>query len=119
MNGTIDRSKLREAIYNLDSASHLSLLVRAIERIDSEHLPELVGSYLDPETLRPSGENAGGLLQAVRAFYDASRRGDYYQELRIGASYSEKSERTMVWMSEYDRLLCWCRQQVGKVSGNL
>ena len=101
----IDRKKLRVHLRGLRKDDLFHLLDRAIDMMPRTRLPELIKGYVKPEALRPDAAAAGGLLEAVTRFCDASLRGEYYEDYMVNSrNFMEKSRGTETWIAECERL---------------
>ena len=111
----IDTDKLRVFFHTLRKDDLLGLLGRAVDILPRTRLAALVEGYVDLEDLRPESRDAGGLLQAVKTFDTASRRGDYREDFDVNSrNYMNKSRGTQTWIAECNRLLVRCVAAAGR-----
>jgi hypothetical protein len=108
----IDREKLRVAIRKLDEEYVYYLLNDAIDLLPQSKLAKLIRPYLNPDKVRKEGVKKQRVLDEVKAFREASLRGDYYEEFFVDSkNYMNKSRGTQAWFSECNRLLNRCVAQ--------
>jgi hypothetical protein len=111
----IDRDKLRVQLRRLPKDILLELIDRAIDLVPRTRLPALVEGYIDPDALLPDSRSAGRLLGAVRAFREASLRGDYYQDFAVDSkNFMDMSRGTETWIAECERLFNRCVAGAGR-----
>lgn len=107
----IDREKLRAFVHKLRKGDHLRLLDRAIDLLPKTRLHALVADRARPEDLKPDSRSpkTAALITRVRAFHDASLRGDYYESFAVNArNCTERSAGTDRFIADCDRLLGLC-----------
>lgn len=105
----IDRDKLRMAIRRLGDEYVYYMLDEALELLPDSKLAKLAGQYLDLRILRPDSQTRRGLPEAVRAFEQASLRGDYYESFFVNSkNCMDTSMGTRAWIAECRRLLDRC-----------
>ena len=111
----IDTDKLRVYFQNLRKDDLLDLLERAVDLLPRTRLAALVEGYVDLNDLKPESKAAGRLLEAVKAFDKASRRGDYREDFNVNSkNYMNMSRGTRTWITECNRLLDRCVAAAGK-----
>lgn len=104
----IDRARLRAEFHKMKRGEILAILEKAVALLPDDHLPEIVRDRLNPDRLRADGRRARapGFLEEVKAFYEASRRGEFYEEFMVNwRNCMEMSSGTENWISECERLL--------------
>lgn len=112
---TIDPDKVRVFFHTLGKEALIDLLDRAVDLLPSTRLTALVEGYMDLDDLRPESQSAGGLLEAVKAFDVASRRGDYFEDFTVNSrNFMDQSRGTQTWIAECQRLLDRCVAAAGK-----
>ena len=105
----IDRDKLRAALRKLGDEYVFYILDEAIDLLPVAKLAKLAGRYIDPSRLRPDGKAKGGLLADVKAFEQASLRGEYYEGFNVNSkNFMDMSKGTRGWIAECHRLLDRC-----------
>lgn len=105
----IDRGKLSAVIEGMGEDQLRDLLATAVDLLPDSKLGALVEHHVDPEMLRPDPKGKGRLLADIRAFAEASRRGDYYESFRVNSrNYMEKSAGTRTFVAQCNRLLDRC-----------
>jgi len=103
----IDRDKLHVALRKLRKDELLELLDRAIDLLPVARLPGLIEGRIALRALRP--ERGGTLLRTVKAFGEASLRGEYYEGFAVNSkNFMERSSGTEHWIAECNRLLDRC-----------
>ncbi len=109
----IDQEKLRVLLRSLGKEDLLQLLDRAIGLVPRTRLPTLIEGYAKPGDLKPDATSPGHLLDAAKAFYDASHRGHYYETFDVNSKNFTKTPRsTKTWIAECNRLLDSCSATV-------
>jgi hypothetical protein len=104
----IDLEKLRAAIHGMDRGPVLTIAERAIEMVPRRKLQALVGDFVSVEGARTK-KGPKPLLDEVRAFHQASMRGDYYESFAVNShNYREMSRGTDSFIAEFGRLLGMC-----------
>jgi len=105
----IDRDKLRAAIRTLGDEYVFYMLDEAIDLLPEAKLAKIARRYIDPARLQPDGNAKRGLLAEVKAFEQASLRGEYYEGFNVNSkNFMDKSKGTRAWISECHRLLDRC-----------
>lgn len=105
----IDREKLRGFVRKLRKGDHLLLLDRAIDLLPKSRLHMLVQGYVRPQDLKPDAPSETPFTVQVKAFHDASLRGEYYEELAVNSkNCMERSGGTDRFIVDCDRLLGLC-----------
>ena len=111
----IDTDKLRVYFRTLRKDDLLDLLERAVDLLPRTRLAALLEGYVDLDDLKPESKATGRLLEAVKEFDSASRRGDYYEGFNVNSkNYMNKSSGTRTWIAECNRLLDRCVAAAGK-----
>lgn len=111
----IDRDKVRTALRRLSAESVCDMLDEAIDLLSPAKLAMLVGRYLDGKQLRPDAPGKKNLLGAVRAFDQASRRGEYYESFNVSSkNFMDRSKGTRAFIAECNRHLDRCVAQASK-----
>ena len=101
----VDREKLREQVRHLPPENLLMLLDRAIDLLPAAKLAAFMAGHVLPEDVIADSAPKPELLDAVRAFDAASRRGEYYQDFNVnGHNDTMKSPGTLRWLAEWQRL---------------
>lgn len=102
----IDREKLRVFVRKLSGEYQLQILYRAIDLLPKTRLRPLIDGFIHPEKLRPDGTSPVHLVDAVKAFRDASLNGDYYEDFAVNShNFTQMSRGTQTWIAECKRLL--------------
>ncbi len=105
----IDRDKLRAAVRTLGDEHVFYMLDEAIDLLPEAKLAKIARRYIDPARLQPDGSAKRGLLAEVKAFEQASLRGEYYEGFNVNSkNFMDKSRGTRAWISECHRLLDRC-----------
>ncbi len=103
----IDPAKLRAAVRRMGKDYAYLMLEDAIELLPQAGLRQLIGSYIDVETLHADyGEaSAGSLRASVEAFARASLAGEYFEPFDVDSrNYTLRSAGTLSWIAECRRL---------------
>jgi len=112
---TIDREKLRTFVHKLRKGDHLLLLDRAIDLLPKSRLYALVADHVKPEELKPDKPDETSFVEQVKAFCDASLRGEYYEDFAVNSkNCMEKSGGTDRFIVDCDRLLVLCVKHAKK-----
>jgi hypothetical protein len=105
----IDRDKLRVALRKLRNEEIYYILGEALEMLPPVKLQKLIKGYFDLSQLRPDGHKLRNLLEEVKAFEQASLRGDYYESFDVNSkNCTQLSQGTRAWIFEFNRLLSRC-----------
>lgn len=105
----IDLEKLRVALRRLSRGKLLVMAERATELVPRAKLPALVGDFVRLDELAGTKSGAAPLLEEVRQFHEASRRGDYYESFAVTSkTFTQQSEGTEEFIAAFDRLLGKC-----------
>lgn len=109
----IDLKRLRSALRGLERETLLTLLDRALERVPRKHLAGIAEGCVSLEALR----GGATLVDDVRHFCEASRRGDYYESFDVNSkNFMQKSLGTERWIAECERLFARCVTEAAKLS---
>jgi hypothetical protein len=102
----IDPDKLRAALQKMSRSDLLIVLGRALDHIPKTRLPELVDGFVSFDTLvATTGKKKVSLLEKVKAFHEASLRGEYYDAFDVDSkNFMDTSEGTEEWIAECERL---------------
>lgn len=104
----VDVERLRAELRKLSRGNLLLVAERAIELpLDEEVLRGLVGDLVQLEdAAKVKRGGTASLLGEVRAFHEASLRGDYFESFNVNSkNFTSKSKGTDAFMVEFDRLL--------------
>ncbi len=105
----IDREKLRVFVRRLPDEHLLQILNRAIDLLPKTRLGQLIEGFVDPQELRAERASPGSVLDAVKAFNDASLRREYYESFDVNSkNFMQMSRGTSTWIAECNRLLDRC-----------
>ena len=105
----IDRDKLRAALRRLRNEEIYYILGEALEMLPPAKLQKLIKGYFDLSQLRPDGHMLRNLLEEVKAFEQASLRGDYCESFDVNSkNCTQLSQGTRAWIFEFNRLLSRC-----------
>ena len=105
----IDPGKVRARLRRLHKDELLSLADRAIDLLPVNQLSTLIEPEIDPQSVRPDGSSTEALALSVEAFFDASIRGEYYEDFAVDSrNFTLLSPGTQSWIAEYERLLARC-----------
>jgi hypothetical protein len=105
----IDREKLRAALRSLGRERALEMLEDTLELLPQTKLMVVVKAYIDPAKLQPRRGRKDKILAAVKAFEEASLRGEYYEDFHVDShNYMERSEGTVSWIAMCEELLDRC-----------
>jgi len=105
----IDRDRLRAALKLLPNHEVYYMLGEALEMLPLKKLEKLVKRYLNMSQLRSEIQSTKSLLDEVKAFEQASLRGDYYESFDVNSkNCSELSNGTRSWILQFNRLLDRC-----------
>ena len=105
----IDRDKLRTALRRLRNEEIYYILGEALEMLPPSKLQKLIKGYFDLSQLRPEAHRPKNLLEEVKAFEQASLRGDYFESFDVNSkNCTELSKGTRAWIFEFNRLLDRC-----------
>ncbi|MEO7329241.1 MAG: hypothetical protein ABI193_11725 [Minicystis sp.] len=108
----IDRDKLMAQLRVIGDEYVFYMLMDAIDLLSPAKLAKVVGSYIRVEQLRPDEGAATAkrsLLEDVRVFAEASRRGDYYVSFNVNSkNHTEMSKGTRAFISECQRYFDRC-----------
>ena len=111
----IDTDKLYVYFHTLRKDDLLDLLERAVDLLPRTRIAALVEGYVDLDELKPESKATGRLLEAVKAFDAASRRGEYYQDFNVNSrNFMDMSRGTETWIAECNRLLDRCAAAAGR-----
>ena len=104
---TVDPERLRSALRNVTRADLLVVIDRALVHVPKHRLHEVVDGFVAFDDLVVTkGKGRTRVLDKVKAFDDASRRGEYYESFNVNSkNFMERSEATEEWIAEYERLL--------------
>jgi len=106
MKRTVDAEKLRNALRRLTRRDLLVVLDRALAHVPKHRIHEVVEGYIAFDDLVVTGGKRTRVLDKVKAFDDASRRGEHYESFGVNSkNFMEKSEGTEEWIAECERLL--------------
>lgn len=101
----MDREKLRAAVRELRRDALLAILDRAIGLVPPNRLASLVKGHIPLKRLQRERD----LVADVKAFSDASQRGDYYEDFAVNSkNYMDTSPGTQTWIAEAERLFKRC-----------
>jgi hypothetical protein len=109
---TIDSEKLRRALRKMTRRDLLVAIDRALVHVPKHRLHEIVEGFITFDDLvATTGKRRTRVIDKVKAFDDASRRGEYYESFAVDSkNFMEKSEGTSEWIAE-------CRRLFGDVLG--
>ena len=111
----IDLDKLRVQLRRLERDELLGILDDAVGLVPGTRLAELVSGCVDLTELAPDGVAPGGLLEAVRAFREASHSGRYYESFDVNSkNFMDTSKGTEAWIAECERLFERCFEAAEK-----
>ena len=114
----IDPEKLRVALRRLSRGDLLAIAERATELVPRAKLRALVGDFVQLDELAESKSGAAPLREEVRAFHEASLRGDHYESFAVNSkNFMQKSEGTEEFIAEFDRLVGKCVRASEKTPG--
>lgn len=109
---TVDFEKLRRSLQELSRGHLLIIAQRAIEQVPSASLPALVGDLVQIDIPESSTVEAPSLLEEVRSFHAASRRGEYYKDFPVHShNCTEMSTGTDAFIAEFDRHVVRCLRE--------
>ena len=94
------------------------MLEDAIELLPQAGLRQLVGPYIDVETLQADGDaSAGSLRASVEAFARASLAGEFYEPFDVDSrNFTRRSAGTLSWTAECRRLFERCARDDSSVA---
>lgn len=102
---TVDPDRLWAALRKMTRANLLTVLERAIAHVPEAHLGGLVEGVVPFDALAAGTRKKARLLDRVKTFYEASRRGDYYDGFDVNSkNFMDTSEGTEEWILECERL---------------
>lgn len=102
---TVDPDRLWAALRKMTRANLLTVLERAIAHVPKAHLGGLVEGFVPFDALVAGGKKRACLLDNVKTFCEASRRGDYYDAFDVNSkNFMNTSEGTEEWIVECERL---------------
>lgn len=114
----IDRAKLRAAVRRLGNEYVFYMLNDALDALPPAKLAEVVGQYIRLERLQPDAEGATSsrsLLDDVKAFDAAARRGEYYVSFAVNSkNCMEISKGTRAFIADCWRILDRCVAESSK-----
>lgn len=85
------------------------MLGDALEMLPPAKLEKLAKRYLNLSQLHSDGRLRKSLLEEVKAFEEASLRGDYYESFDVNSkNCTELSKGTRSWILQFNRLLDGC-----------
>lgn len=114
----IDPEKLRVFLHKLDRGDLLQLVERAIDLLPAARLPMLVKGYFRAKDLAPDARGTQSLSTAVKAFREASLKGEFYESFNVNSkNFMEKSRGTENWIAEWHRLTGLCLREAEKSAG--
>ncbi|MGH7269239.1 MAG: hypothetical protein ACREJ3_02315 [Polyangiaceae bacterium] len=104
---TVDPEKIGSALRKMTRGDLLIVLDRALVHVPKHRLHEVVDGFIAFDALvAVNGKGRTRVIDKVRAFDHASRRGDYYESFNVNSkNFMEKSEATEEWIAECERLL--------------
>ena len=103
--GAVDREKLRAALRELRRDDLLAVLDRALDLVPAARLTKIAKGYIPAEHLRREAD----LVADVKAFCDASYRGDHYEDFAVNSkNFMDMSPGTEAWIAECERLFERC-----------
>ena len=106
MKRTVDAEKLRGALRRLTRTDLLVVLDRALVHVPKHGIHEVVEGFIAFDQLVVTAGKRTRVLDKVKAFDNASRRGEYYESFGVNSkNFMEKSEGTEEWIAECERLL--------------
>ncbi len=107
MKRTIDPKRLRTAVEKLPRRDLLVVLDRALPLVPKHRLGALIDGFIAfDELVAVQSKKRVRVIDKVKAFYEASRRGEYYESFNVNSkNFMEKSEGTEEWIAECERLL--------------
>ncbi len=106
MKRTVDAEKLRGALRRLTRRDLLVVLDRALVHVPKHGIHEVVEGFIAFDQLVVTAGKRTRVLDKVKAFDNASRRGEYYESFGVNSkNFMEKSEGTEEWIAECERLL--------------
>jgi hypothetical protein len=102
----IDPDKLRAALRKMSRSDLLVVLGRALDHVPKTRLPELVDGFVSFDALvATTRKKKVSLLEKVKAFHEASLRGEYYDAFDVNSkNFMDTSEGTEEWIVECERL---------------
>jgi hypothetical protein len=103
---TIDSEKLGRALRKMTRRDLLVAIDRALVHVPKHRLHEIVEGFVTFDDLVATrGKRRTRVIDKVKAFDDASRRGEYYEWFAVNSkNFMEKSEGTTEWIAECQRL---------------
>jgi hypothetical protein len=105
----VDFEKLRIALRRMSRDNLLIVAERAAELVPRAKLRVLVGDLVRLDGLAAAKPGPAPLLDEVRKFHAASRRGEYYDSFDVNSkNFMESSEGTDAFIAEFDRLVGRC-----------
>jgi hypothetical protein len=104
---SVDPKRFRTALGKLARGDLLVVLERALAHVPKHRLGELVEGFIRFDDLvATKSKKRVRVLDKVKAFDEASRRGEYYESFNVSSkNFMEKSEGTEEWIAECERLL--------------
>lgn len=106
MKRTVDAETLRAALRRLTRRDLLVVLDRTLVHVPKHRIHEVVEGFLAFDQLVVTAGKRTRVLDKVKEFDDASRRGEYYESFGVNSkNFMEKSEGTEEWIAECERLL--------------
>jgi len=106
---SVDLTALRGALRRLPRGQLLMIAERAIELMPDETLSTLLRDFVQVPRLEAGEIQVPSLLDQVRAFWEASVRGDYYESFAVNSkNCTEQSSGTDAFIGEFDRLMDKC-----------
>lgn len=112
----LDRDRIKVAVRRLKREQLLDVLDRALNVVPQDDLEALIQGFARRDDLLKAGDDPGSQLAEVKAFRDASLRGDNWQEFAVNSkNYMEKSLGTQAWLEECYRIL----RRIAKLAAGL
>jgi len=107
--GSVDLTALRGAMRQLPRGQLLMIAERAIELTPDGTLDVLLRDFVQVPRLDAGETLVPTLLDQVRAFWEASARGDYYESFAVNSkNCTEQSSGTDAFIAEFGRLTDKC-----------
>lgn len=107
MKRTVNPEKLRVALRKLTRRDLLVVVDRALVHVPKHRLAGVVDGLISLDDLvARTGKRRVLVIEKVKAFDDASRRGDYYESFNVNSkNFMKMSAGTEEWIGEFKRLL--------------
>jgi hypothetical protein len=109
----VNHEKAWVVLCRLEREQLLVLFSRALRVVPAASLEQIFGDHAHPHEVGEAQRvERPRLLDAVRAFVEAARRGEYYQDFRVNShNCTDKSGRTLTFEAQLDLLFDRCVEE--------